>query len=278
MKSESDRPVSLEDLLRLKRAERPPAEFWQTFDRELRAKQLSALVEKRPWWQTMPQAFPRLFRYRIALGASAIAVLTLVSLRTGDSAAPVAVAEIPIIVETPALADLPRAFAIVASAAANDTSSVAEATSSRAAETTVEAVTTLTAAEVPLVARATVSPTDGAKMESSAATSSPSAMVIAANLAGIRGTETEVSRSLLVKNDDFDARPASARVAIEPLQQMTPPSDSRRSRLLTAMVSTASSESSYRTSERAASRIDEERLYDQINRFGARGDRMNWKF
>ena len=40
MNPESTRPIVIEDLLRLKRAERPPAEFWSTFDRELRAKQL----------------------------------------------------------------------------------------------------------------------------------------------------------------------------------------------------------------------------------------------
>jgi hypothetical protein len=44
--SESKRPIQIEDILRLKRAERPPAEFWGEFDRQLRAKQLAALVSK----------------------------------------------------------------------------------------------------------------------------------------------------------------------------------------------------------------------------------------
>ena len=56
MKPHRQRPVSLEDLLRLKRAERPPAEFWQDFDRQLRAKQLAALVQSRPWWQEIGRA------------------------------------------------------------------------------------------------------------------------------------------------------------------------------------------------------------------------------
>ena len=51
MNRDGKRPVSVEDLLRLKRAERPPDSFWADFDRQLRAKQLAALVEKRPWWQ-----------------------------------------------------------------------------------------------------------------------------------------------------------------------------------------------------------------------------------
>ena len=52
--NQEKRPITLEDILRLKRAERPPAEFWDSFDRQLRAKQLAALVEKRPWWRSLP--------------------------------------------------------------------------------------------------------------------------------------------------------------------------------------------------------------------------------
>src|SRR4051812_31896922 len=76
MKSEK-RPIEIEDLLRLKRAERPPVEFWAQFDRELRAKQLAALVAKRPWWQRLPQMFPRFSRYQLPLGAACALALTL---------------------------------------------------------------------------------------------------------------------------------------------------------------------------------------------------------
>ena len=69
-----------------------------------------------------------------------------------------------------------------------------------------------------------------------------------------------------------------ARAAVEPLQQMTPPGDSRRSRLLTAMVSQASLDATMRATARAASRIEEDRLYERIQRFGARGDQVNVKF
>lgn len=48
----SEKP-SLEELIRVKRAERPPAEFWKRFEEELRAKQLAAIVERRPWWQSL---------------------------------------------------------------------------------------------------------------------------------------------------------------------------------------------------------------------------------
>lgn len=71
--------VTVEDLLRLKRAERPDAEFWTKFERELRQKQLTALLEKRPWWQELPQFFSR--RAYLPVGATAILAFTLVSVK-----------------------------------------------------------------------------------------------------------------------------------------------------------------------------------------------------
>jgi hypothetical protein len=47
---------SLDELLRVKRAERPPSEFWKRFEDELRAKQLAAIVAPRPWWQSLSLA------------------------------------------------------------------------------------------------------------------------------------------------------------------------------------------------------------------------------
>jgi hypothetical protein len=71
--------VTLEDLLRLKRAERPPAEFWNRFEGELRQKQLAALLERRPWWQGVPHFLTR--RAYLPIGATAAIALTLVSVK-----------------------------------------------------------------------------------------------------------------------------------------------------------------------------------------------------
>jgi hypothetical protein len=71
--------VTIEDLLRLKRAERPAPEFWSDFERELRQKQLTALLEKRPWWQEIPQFLAR--RAYLPVGATAILAFTLVSVK-----------------------------------------------------------------------------------------------------------------------------------------------------------------------------------------------------
>jgi hypothetical protein len=73
----SPEKVTLEDLLRLKRAERPPAEFWSQFDRELQAKQLAALVGKKRWWHSAARTVTR-FSY-LPLGAAAALAFALLA-------------------------------------------------------------------------------------------------------------------------------------------------------------------------------------------------------
>ena len=274
MKSESDRSVTIEDLLRLKRAEVPPAEFWSTFDRELRAKQLAALVAKRPWWQRLPKAFSKLARYRIPLGASAVLAVTFFSVGGRDTAPAVsadnAVESVAIDVTSERQEARPESTPSVIAAAPvmnaisapSDAPSVA-VESSIAAPAPVEAPRALPVASI---------------VSGNREADAPSSPHIAANLASIRSSESLHPRTLLDVASGFEMRVMPPRTAIEPLQQMTPPSDTRRSRLLTAMVSTASLETSTRTTARAASRIEEERLYDQIQRFGARADRVQMKF
>jgi len=71
--------VTVEDLLHLKRAERPPAEFWNRFESELRQKQLAALLDRRPWWQGLPHFLTR--RAYLPIGATAVLAFTLVSVK-----------------------------------------------------------------------------------------------------------------------------------------------------------------------------------------------------
>lgn len=85
--------ITVETLLRLKRAERPNAEFWAGFERELRQKQLAALLERRPWWQNLPRFLSR--RAYLPIGATAVIAFTLVSVNyyargpaTGAGASP----------------------------------------------------------------------------------------------------------------------------------------------------------------------------------------------
>lgn len=78
-KPEQSSKVTIEDLLRLKRAEKPDPEFWVNFEQELRQKQLTALVQKRRWWHELPVLLNR--RLSVPAGAAAIVAFTLVTVR-----------------------------------------------------------------------------------------------------------------------------------------------------------------------------------------------------
>ena len=75
--------VTIEDLLRVKRAERPSPEFWSRFEQDLRAKQLAAIVEPRPWWITLrlPQVGRAIARFQVPIGAAAALALSFVAVR-----------------------------------------------------------------------------------------------------------------------------------------------------------------------------------------------------
>lgn len=286
MKPESNRPVAIEDLLRLKRAERPPAEFWGEFDRQLRGKQLAALVAKRPWWQRLPRLVPTVVRYRFIFGGTAVAVMAFVTLRDEPASSEPALivesvaASDSVVVAPVALAGVslaqPEVDEFVPAAAVAEAVAVAIPDVPHGAEVAVDA-----RASEPLMPEnisrlvalggGTVAVADGV----GAATSVRPA---GAMLASVQAGDQAAMGRLLGATHGFEARAMPARTAVDPLQQMTPPGESRRARLLTAMVSTAVLETSVRTTERAANRLAEERVFDQDGRFGARGDRVNMKF
>lgn len=279
MKSDSKRPITVEDLLRLKRAERPPTEFWADFDRQLRAKQLAALVEKRPWWHTVPKAFSGLTRYSILLGGATALTVTFVTLRDSDTAAPG--------LHAPAseqFAAAPASNQVATAAVTADAVAVAHQ-----AAPVVDAMPADVAAPNATPAAALVAdaaaPGDLAHMipliGAPAATEqepTPSARHIAANLAVVQASDPVLNRGgLLAGASAFESR-TPGRIAIEPLQQITPPSESRSSRLRSAMVAMVAYDGQTRATERAASTIREERLYERPRWFDAQGDRFNLKF
>ncbi|TVR55695.1 MAG: hypothetical protein EA425_00490 [Puniceicoccaceae bacterium] len=71
---------TLEQLLQLKRREQPPQEFWDSFDRELRRRQLAALVRTQPWYERV-FLFARfgLRKSTTAIGATCAILITLVA-------------------------------------------------------------------------------------------------------------------------------------------------------------------------------------------------------
>jgi hypothetical protein len=72
--------ISVEDLLRLKRSERPSGQFWNEFDRELHQRMLQTLVKKDPWYLQVMRGFSGRILQSTAIAAAA-AVIALVVVR-----------------------------------------------------------------------------------------------------------------------------------------------------------------------------------------------------
>ena len=87
MPEREKQPVSVEDLLKVKRSERPDAQFWNGWQADMRARLAVAKEQPRPWWK---DAFPRLgiwvARHQLSVGVACIAALTFVVVRQSSSA------------------------------------------------------------------------------------------------------------------------------------------------------------------------------------------------
>ena len=77
---DSQDKVSLEELLRFKRAERPDEAFWNRFDGELHQRMMQTLVKKDPWPVQVMRGFLGKLAQTTAIGAAA-AVLAMMVIR-----------------------------------------------------------------------------------------------------------------------------------------------------------------------------------------------------
>jgi hypothetical protein len=247
--------VSLEDLLQLKRAERPTPEFWSNFERELRQKQLTALVEKRRWWHELPGLFNR--RVYLPAGAAAAVAFTLVAVRYHSPMAVTQVAENSaprIEAADPAVEMLP----------ATVVPSLVQA--SRYEEPVADVQPATVASAAPAVAQA------AARDEIS-----PSARSIAANLARLEQSEPELLQAVMGSRLSSSARVQNAAVQVEPeAEEEAAP----RYRLIAryadrALTPQPSAPAMVR--ERIARRLGDD-LGDGMSRFGVGGDRVSLKF
>ena len=73
-----EKEVKVEDLLRLKRAERPSEVFWNTFDRELHQRMLQTLVKKDPWHVQVLRGVSGRIAQTAAVGAAAVFLALMV--------------------------------------------------------------------------------------------------------------------------------------------------------------------------------------------------------
>ena len=73
-----EKEVKVEELLRLKRAERPGEVFWNTFDRELHQRMLQTLVKKDPWYVQVLRGVSGRIAQTAAVGAAAVFLALMV--------------------------------------------------------------------------------------------------------------------------------------------------------------------------------------------------------
>lgn len=260
--------VTLEDLLRVKRAEQPPTTFWSDFEREMRAKQLAAIVEPRPWWAPLIRVSARLSHYNLPIGAAAVLALSFISVtgyRSIDSrvaprtqigvaaTAPRVVS--PVAVAVPVTEHLAATTAVETNAGAPEEAVAATDVSTELGQ--------VSHAE-PLLDAAAIEPT-------------PSARYIAANLAAAQAADPRIMDDVFghTVRTVSDSQPMR-----DPLAQLAAPGESRRSRLMESALPAVANggDVAVGTSDRVARRLTEERLYDTIRRVGLQGDRVAIKF
>lgn len=293
--------VTVEDLLRLKRAERPPAEFWVDFERNLRAKQLAAIVDRRPWWRT----WSNLSRWSLPLGAAAALTVTVVTIshsRPQSLAPEVARA-------TPAPAPAPTAVVVAQqepSSLASLASDVASAPVDKVAPISMEAPAT----EVAVAEPVRVNASEAATAQPEATVETPPAVQLASVSEQVAGmgvdgarAPSESSQFASVSRPDpaavrdlnsyfehavahLDSRLHTEKTAsVEPLTQIQTPRDARRARLLAyaSAIDTHSPQYSdatnvIRSRERITSHLNEEALYDSIRRLGLKNGGVSIQF
>jgi hypothetical protein len=260
--------VTVEDLLRLKRAERPDAEFWSKFEVELRQKQLAALVERRPWWQSLPLLLNR--RVYLPVGATAVLTFTLVSLRY----APTQVANVAPVEQA--------SEAVVASQVAEPRRDmVASIESTQPRVQSIDA----TQSEPRAVAEVQLSDQMPAQSElvpwsAPRSAETPSARSIAANLARLEESEPDLANALI-------SRVAATHVDVEELGTGATELagiaavSSRRSRLLAAMGDrqfTPDPSAPEVVRERLSRRLGDTDYGNGWTRVGLKADRVSLKF
>lgn len=261
--------VTIEDLLKLKRAERPGAEFWQNFERDLRQKQLTALMQKRSWWQDLPQLLTR--RGYVPAGAMAILAFTLVTVKYSPEtmvgeAAPLALQP----VSAPA-ATVPIMTTVsvqpVSSPLVNRKDQGTLPIDDRVA---------ITARTLPLTAQSE----PGRLVEESRERLTPSARSIAANLARLEQSEPELLNAVMGNRLSAPEKSTVRAVAAAEFASL-PSAGSKRSRLLAhyndrQVIPVAASPDIVR--ERLSRRLGDADYNDRLTRVGLKGDQVSLKF
>jgi hypothetical protein len=263
--------VTIEDLLHLKKSERPSADFWTGFERELRQKQLSALVQKRAWWRDLPQLIAR--RAYLPIGATAILTFTLISVKYYT---PLQVAQ----------GDGTAAIRLAAlnNAGENSPVTVNTAPVSSPLVNRTEPQLAVAVEEHPAIVAnahtvAEVAPDASAKVES-LGENSPSARSIAANFARLEQSEPELINSVLGSRLSSPSRvQASSAPAVELASLQV--NGARRSRLVARYNDhqpNAELVAPDAVRERLSRKLGDSDYSDHFSRIGLKGDKFSVRF
>jgi hypothetical protein len=254
--NQNKKPISVEDLLRLKKAERPPAEFWNRFDAELHAKQLAAIVTRRPWWVGISRGFAVISRHQVPFGAVAALALTWIGVHYMN-----APSETVHVIQLKGVG-LSHA-APVKSESISSTSRATLPVETSGMETAMAAPP-----QAPLVVSGASHVSQlpaAAPVEFSSRT--PFSNVIAVTLADFRESNIE-RRGVFGSDREFEPVMASVRQpTAEPLAHLDPVSEERRSRLLATGLPAYDSPATERLTERASN----DRIYESMDPYESSG-------
>jgi len=262
LKPDQKSKVTLEDLLRLKRVELPSPEFWVNFEKELRQKQLTALVQKRHWWHQLPVLINR--RIYIPAGAAAIMAFSLVTIRYS---VPTQVGQMPKIA--------PRVVAEDSAVEMLPATVVVESVSSRTGYQ--EGTDVRASARVPEVLPANLAavPALSLPREVEVAVARP----LVAALSRLEQPESDLMESALGNRLSVPARIQPASVSKSEVASMTPASTGKYqliARYAERSLSPAPTAPAV-VRERLARRLGDD-LGDSISRIGVVGSRVSLKF
>lgn len=297
MMNQPERPqtnlVTIEDLLRVKRAERPSEEFWSRFEQDLRAKQLAAIVEPRPWWikLRLPQFARTAIRYQMPMGAAAALVLSFIAVREYRPSNPVSD-----VVETVPVAPTVLTVAAVSIAGAPVETVIEPVVAVAPAPTLVSAaeiaprIETVDQMPVGQGALLAMIPWAAPQQSLDADSSLPSSVL---------GELPQVHFASAIKptrehhfEGSVEVEPMIVSVTteqpvpeIEPVAQVMPvsPREVRRNHILSSLVVADNSSDADRAMlvqarEVVSNSLTDDRLYDSVRRLGMGGDRLTLKF
>jgi hypothetical protein len=287
--------VTLEELLRVKRAERPSPDFWSRFEQDLRAKQLAAIIEPRPWWikLRLPQAARTLVRYQMPVGAAAALALSFIVVREYrpmHAAADVVVASSDTKpVESVVTVSPPVSFVAGSTESVPVVASAVVVEPSRATAPKSDAVE-----QVPVGPGALLAMIPWAAPQQAIKTDNAEPSAVLGELSQVHFASAISPTSEHHFEGSVEVAPMLVSTAIEqqavesaePVVEVTPvsPREIRRNHILSNLVVADNSSDAadravlVQAREVVANSLTDDRLYDSVRRLGMGGDRLTLKF